>query len=183
MTVLWRRIDQPGHDWCRLEEGRRQKILRGIALFTFNRRPCRIEYWVECDSLWQTKTATIEGEVGEATVKVGIGTDTKGHWFLSGNYIEGVDGCIDVDFGFSPSTNLLPIRRLGLDIGQQQMVAAAWLQFPSFTLQRLEQSYSRVAEDSYHYESAKGTFQKDLKVSAGGMVTVYPGYWEAESIE
>ena len=41
-----------------------------------------------------------------------------------------VDGCRDIDLNFSPSTNVLPIRRLSLDVGDQAAVRAAWLRFP-----------------------------------------------------
>jgi hypothetical protein len=38
---------------------------------------------------------------------------------------------------FSPSTNLLPIRRLNLGVGQAAKVQAAWLRFLGFTLESL----------------------------------------------
>ena len=69
-----------------------------------------------------------------------------------------VSGCIDLDLNFSPSTNLLPIRRLNLSVGQQATVRAAWLRFPSFALEPLDQLYRRVGESSYRYESASGKF-------------------------
>ena len=43
-------------------------------------------------------------------------------------------GCVDLDLNFIPSTTLLPVRRLGLAIGQSAEVQAAWLRFPGFTL-------------------------------------------------
>jgi hypothetical protein len=39
------------------------------------------------------------------------------------------EGCLDIDLGFSPSTNLLPIRRLTLAVGEAATVRAAWLPF------------------------------------------------------
>jgi uncharacterized glyoxalase superfamily protein PhnB len=65
-----------------------------------------------------------------------------------------LDGCIDVDLGFSPSTNLLPIRRLRLAVGQRAAVRAAWVRFPELTLEVLEQTYTRLSESTYLYESA-----------------------------
>jgi hypothetical protein len=88
-------------------------------------------------------------------------------------------GCIDLDLNFSPSTNLLPIRRLDLAIGQHAEVKAAWLRFPSFNLEPLTQIYSRLDETSYRYSSNNGKFVRDIKVNEAGLVTVYPGLWEA----
>ncbi len=90
-------------------------------------------------------------------------------------------GCIDLDLNFSPSTNLLPIRRLNLPIGQEAAVRAAWLRFPSFSLEPLEQRYRRVDAAVYRYESAGGKFVTQLDVNASGFVTRYPGFWEADA--
>lgn len=73
---------------------------------------------------------------------------------------------------FSPSTNLLPIRRLNLAIGQGAAVRAAWLRFPSFTLEPLEQVYRRIDPTTYRYESAGGRFVAELQVNDSGLVTL-----------
>ena len=90
-------------------------------------------------------------------------------------------GCIDLDLNFSPSTNRLPIRRLGLAIGQEAQVRAAWLRFPSFTLEPLEQIYRRLNATTYRYESAGGKFVAELQVNAAGFVTHYPNFWIEEA--
>ncbi len=43
---------------------------------------------------------------------------------------EEVAVCVDIDLNFSSSTNLLPIRRLDLAIGQDAELTAAWLVSP-----------------------------------------------------
>jgi hypothetical protein len=45
-------------------------------------------------------------------------------------------GCVNIDLNFSPSTNLLPIRRLDLSVGASAIVRAAWLRFPGMNVQR-----------------------------------------------
>ncbi len=57
---------------------------------------------------------------------------------------------------------------------------AAWLRFPGFTLEPLEQVYRRVDNVLYRYESAGGKFVAELKVNALGLVTVYPEVWVEE---
>ena len=91
-----------------------------------------------------------------------------------------MNGCLDLDLNFSPSTNLLPIRRLNLEIGQQSEVKAAWLRFPSFELEPFPQVYTRLDEFTYRYSSGGGTFVRDLTVNNAGFVTDYPGLWQAE---
>jgi hypothetical protein len=60
-------------------------------------------------------------------------------------------------------------------------VKAAWLRFPSFALEPLEQIYRRIDAATYRYESAGGKFITELEVNAAGLVTRYPNFWEVEA--
>ena len=82
---------------------------------------------------------------------------------------------------YGPATNLIPIRRLALKAGESAAVQAAWVRFPEFSLELLEQSYARLDDDTYRYESGGGKFRRDLKVDASGLVLDYPELWSAES--
>ena len=121
------------------------------------------------------------GWVGNNIVDIQIRTDPDGHWWLNEVEQPEVTGCIDIDLNFSPSTNLLPIRRLGLVIGETAGVKAAWLRFPGFKLEPLPQQYHRLEETIYRYESAGGQFVADLTVNRSGFVVDYPGIWQAEA--
>ena len=103
-------------------------------------------------------------------------------WWLNGAEQPDVTGCIDIDFNFSPCTNLLPIRRVNLTIGETAEVQAAWLRFPSFKLELLPQHYHRMDETTYRYESAGGQFIADLKVNRSGFVVDYPGICQLSAI-
>jgi hypothetical protein len=96
--------------------------------------------------------------------------------------VPALQGCTDVDLGFSPSTNLLPVRRLGLAIGARAPVRAAWVRFPELTLEVLEQAYTRVSATTYLYESAGGAFRRELTVNSAGFVLEYPDFWRAEAV-
>lgn len=119
------------------------------------------------------------GSVGERQVDVNVVVD-RGEWILNGTAQTVVKGCIDVDLNFSPSTNLLPIRRLALNVGDQRGVRAAWLRFPSFALEALDQTYSRIAERVYRYESAGGRFVAQIEVDDNGLPLRYGDLWSAE---
>jgi uncharacterized protein len=123
----------------------------------------------------------VEGWLGNTTVGIQIKTDPSRRWWLNEVEQPDVTGCIDLDLNFSPSTNLLPIRRLDLAIGETAYVRAAWLRFPSFKLELLPQRYSHLAETTYRYESAGGQFVADLTVNRSGFVVDYPGLWQSEA--
>ena len=179
-SILWRRLDRPGHEAARLVLCDGVWRLSGTAVFAEQTRPCRLNYDVVCDPAWRTVSAAVAGWVGDEAIDVDITVDAAGCWRLNGEVRPEVAGCTDVDLNFSPSTNLLPIRRLGLEIGQEADVRAAWLRFPSFALEPLEQRYRRVGETTYRYESAGGQFVAVLSVDAAGFVTTYPGFFEVE---
>jgi len=136
---------------------------------------------IVCDAAWRTLSCGVTGWLGNRSIDIDISVDAGGHWRLNGIEYPTISGCIDVDLNFSPSTNLLPIRRLGLEIGAEAEVQAAWLRFPSFTLERLDQRYRRVSPETYRYESAGGAFVTELQVNSAGFVTRYPNFCEAET--
>jgi len=114
-------------------------------------------------------------------VDVAIIAAPGGRWHLSGAEQPAVSGCVDVDLGFTPATNLLQLRRVALDIGQAADVPVAWLAFPELTLERLEQWYRRRDQDTYDYQAPSVPYEGLLRVNEVGFVTLYPGFWEAEA--
>jgi hypothetical protein len=181
LPVLWRRLDQPGHESARLlfQEGRWHLI--GTTVMAHDQKACRLDYQVVCNSAWDTVSAKVTGWIGSETVDVDLAVDSARRWRLNGKECPEVSDCIDVDLNFSPSTNLLPIRRLALEVGQEATVRAAWLRFPSFDLEPLEQLYRRLDVVTYRYESAGGRFVAELKVNAAGFVTRYQDLWQLEA--
>jgi uncharacterized protein len=181
-VILWRRLDQPGHESARLSFLEPDWHLMGTTVFLHEQQPCRLDYRVMCDPSWQTISGRVSGWVGDQPIQVDLSVDATRRWRLNGVECPTVSGCIDLDLNFSPSTNLLPIRRLNLMAGKAAEVKAAWLRFPSFTLEPLPQTYRRLGAATYRYESGGGTFVPDLSVNTVGFVTVYPGFFVPETV-
>jgi hypothetical protein len=178
-TVLWRRLDRPGHEACRLAFRKPDWHLAGTAVFGHDGRSCRLDYLVVCDAGWRTISGKVAGWVGDEEVEIELAADAARGWLVNGEECPETAGCTDLDLNFSPSTNLLPIRRLLLNVGQEAEVRAAWLRFPSFRLEPLAQTYRRVDVDTYVYESGGGEFVTELRVNEAGFVTHYPNFWRA----
>jgi len=179
-AILWQRLDLPGHEAAQLVETDAGHRLAGTAVFVHDAQPCRLDYVVTCDVRWRTVAARVSGWVGGTGVDVAIAVDPQGRWWLNERECAVVAGCFDVDLNFSPSTNLLPIRRLSLPIGEAADVRAAWLRFPSFALEPFDQTYRRRGPAAYRYESATG-FSADLDVDDVGFVLRYGDVWRAEA--
>lgn len=179
-SIIWRGIYFPGHEACRLYSRNNEWWLEGSAVFSNDQRPCRLSYIIACDLRWNTLRGSVSGWVGDQDVNIELSLDEFHHWRLNGREASAVDGCVDLDLNFSPVTNLLPIRRLNLRIGEEAEVKAAWLRFPSFELEPLVQVYTRLDEFRYRYSSSGGEFVRDLTVNEVGFVTDYPGFWAAD---
>jgi hypothetical protein len=151
-------------------------------VLTDSGRPCRLEYEIACDPQWLTRRCTLTGYVGSTTVALDLARNTIGEWTVGGTLAADLKGCDDIDLGFTPATNLLPIRRLELVIGAKAAVRAAWVRFPELTTEVLDQVYTRLAEDRYLYESAGGSFRRELRVDGSGFILDYPDLCIAEAI-
>jgi uncharacterized protein len=183
-TIIWRRLDEPGHEFAQLFFEDNVWRLSGTAIFAFGRpqrQPVRLDYLVMCDADWQTRSASVSGWVGDETISIDISVNEARRWRLNGVEVPAVEGCLDIDLSFSPSTNLLPIRRLRLNIGDEVAATAAWLRFPDFRLEPLAQSYRRISGAGYSYESGSREFVAQLSVNEVGFVTSYPNLWVVEA--
>ena len=170
-SIIWRRLDKPGHEAARLVSRGGGWELFGTAVFAHEGAACRLDYPVACDAAWRTVAARVSGWVGEEAVEIELSADPGGRWRLDGVERPEVEGCTDIDFGFSPSTNTLPIRRLRLGVGASHTIKAAWVRFPELTVVKAAQTYTRLDEFTYRYKS--GTFEADLTVDDDGLVTAY----------
>lgn len=179
-SVLWRSVDWPGHEACRVFSRDAEWHLEGSAVFSHEQRPCRLDYHLRCDASWTTLSGRVSGWLGQSSVDLEITADPDRNWCVNGVQCPAVTGCVDLDLNFSPSTNLLPIRRLNLSVGQEAEVRAAWLRFPSFELETLVQVYRRINKSTYQYRS-EPDFVADLEVNDVGLVTNYRGLWVAET--
>lgn len=179
-TVCWRRLDVPGHESAELHRHAHGWRLHGTVVVMENAEPFAFDYTIECDASWRTLRAEVSTLLGTTPPSLTLERTTAGDWLANGQPRPELCECIDVDLSFTPSTNLLPIRRLSLAVGDRAPVRAAWVRLPRFGIEVLEQVYVRVDETRYRYESNNGAFKRDLVVDDAGLVVDYPGLWAAE---
>lgn len=177
-TVLWQNLQYPGTEYCRLSSYYDGWQLAGTALLLVDGHPSQVHYEVTCDKLWYTRKVEVAVELESTQQSLRLTVDQAQRWWLAGQELESLRGCLDIDLGFTPATNTLPIRRLKLGVGLKAKVAAVWVKFPTLEIKLLPQSYTRLAEHRYRYESGGGTFVAELDVDEVGLVTHYPGGWQ-----
>jgi hypothetical protein len=180
-TILWRRLDAPGHDACRLLKIGDGWRLDGKAVYRESDTTACLSYEIEGDDRWQTRRGVMLGWVGERQVEFRITRAADGAWTFNGSLVPGLEPWVDLDLGFTPSTNLFQLRRMALEVGQSADVSVAWLDVTAGTLDTLHQRYERRSADSYWYEAPRFEYSALLRVNSAGFVERYPEFWEAES--
>ncbi|MDW7774045.1 MAG: putative glycolipid-binding domain-containing protein [Desulfobulbaceae bacterium] len=179
-TILWRRLDAAGHDACRLVRKVDAWRLEGMAVFRHGRVPACLVYEIGCDGGWRTLDGLVHGWMGDRPVDYRVTRKPNGIWTLNGQIIPGLDGCINLDLGFTPATNLLQLQHAALQIGQAADVPVAWLDVDRGTLSTLHQRYERRTVEGYWYEAPRFGYFALLQVNTNGFVEKYPNLWEAE---
>ncbi len=180
-TGLWQRLQGVGLEHFELIQAADGWALRGTILALDEQGPAQADYEILCDAAWHTRRANISlrDMAGERTLRLAV---EGNRWTVNGTELETVRGCIDIDLGWSPSTNTLPIRRLGLAVGEKSgTITAAWVRFPELTVEPLPQEYERLAERRYRYSSRGGAFTAELKIDEEGLVIDYEGIWRRVS--
>ena len=151
-SILWRRLDTPGHDACRLEVQDNGWELIGTAVSLENGVPAQFRYQVFCDHAWRTQKGLVYGWLGTKTLEYIIARTSEGAWTLNGVAVPGLE----------------------------KDAPAAWLDASAAILQVLPKRYERRAEGKYWYEAPKFNYAALLEVGQTGFILRYPGLWEAE---
>jgi hypothetical protein len=174
--AAWRRLDRPGRDAALLRPSGCGWLLQGAAAFDRDGGSVAVAYQVEVDARWETRRGIISGFLGDATIQHEIQRDNRG-WRLNGVAIEGLERLVDLDYGFTPATNVLQLSRIALKLGQRAEVPVVWFDLDSASLTELPQSYERRGDASYWYEAPTVAYRALLEIAANGFVQSYPGLW------
>jgi len=178
---LWRWLAGTGLERFELMQSGEQWVLRGTILARAAASACEARYQIVCDTQFRTQhvEAVLRDSEGERRLEISA---ENGRWFANGKEVPSLRGAVDVDLGWSPSTNTLPIRRLNLETGRSSgEFTAAWVRFPELKLEPLPQEYQRLSEREYLYTSRGGTFKAKLLVDDHGLVIDYEGFWQRVS--
>jgi uncharacterized protein len=174
--AAWRRLDRPGRDAALLQPSDRGWLLRGAAAFDHEDGPAAVAYQVEVDARWETKRGILSGFLGDKTIEHEIRRDDAG-WRLNGVRVAGLERLVDLDYGFTPATNVLQLSRIALKPGQGADVPVVWFDLDSASLTELPQTYDRRNEASYWYEAPTVPYRALLEIAPNGFVRSYPDLW------
>lgn len=173
-TAHWEALDRPGRDTCKLIAEPSGWMLVGRARFTDGGDDARLDYVVRCAPDWRSLSGDVSGRIAGRNVGWRLTRDDGG-WRLDGIAVPGTARCHDIDLGFTPATNLLPVRRLSLHAGSAQDIDALWFRVPQGRAEVLRQTYERL--DAWRMRYRSPGFGADLTLHSCGFVTDYPDGW------
>jgi uncharacterized protein len=178
-VMLWRRLDVPGHDACRLEPKADGWRLEGTAVFRHENGPANISYAIHCDGHWHSVSGRIAGFVGERAIDYIVARE-NGVWRLNGTALSGLGHLLDLDLGFTPATNIQQLRRVAIAENETVQLPVAWLDVDAGTLTELPQVYERRGPAAFWYQAPSFGYEGLLELAPNGFIRNYPKLWEAE---
>lgn len=141
--------------------------------------PWTVRYAIELDSTWATRAAYVVSRSAAGEHELRLEGDGTGVWRVDGGRAEHLTGCVDVDLEASVLTNAFPVHRLALDVGRSADAPAVYVRAPGLGVERLEQSYLRLANDGdrqrYDYAAPAFDYADELVYDEFGLVIDYPG--------
>jgi len=132
--------------------------LAGTVVLPIGAAPGRIDYEVVVDDAWLPRVAAVSIVTPDWQQRIDLRSYGDGVWELGGVPAAYLDGCADVDLGWTPMTNTVPIRRLDLAVEQTARITAAWVRFPELDVVANAQTCTRLAADRWRYQSADYDF-------------------------
>src|SRR5215469_8192208 len=173
--LVWRQVlDGSSMEHFRLSKARSCWLLHGRVVAAEDYAPLHVEYRIECNEQWLTQSCVIEQDFDGMQRQLTLARADDG-WRIDGSHVPALRSCTDVDLGISPSTNTLPINRLGLAVGQESNIKAAWVKFPSLEVVTADQGYERLADHRYLYRNIGSEFRAELEVDDSGLMIDYEG--------
>jgi uncharacterized protein len=176
--VLWScaRLSSSEHGVLRVDNDTQQ--LRGVAVVPRDDQPCHIEYSILLDH-WHTRRVAARIDTAGTRRDIAVIVDAHGGWSLGTKPAPHLDGCTDIDLGWSPITNTIPIRRLGVEVGASATIQAAWIRFPNLEVVASEQEYTRLAADRWRYRSGEHDYELRTDADTGLVLQYGDDLWRA----
>lgn len=167
--VVWTSASLESMEDCVIHEQAAGVALSSSTTLRLDDHLGRIDYELEADARWRTLGATITVS-GRSDRRISI-EHGDGGWIVDGTARPDLAMCVDLDLGWTPATNILPMRRALGGTGASVDTTSAWVRFPEFDVVAAHQTYTRSGPDTVVYRSA--TFEAELVVTPEGIVTRY----------
>lgn len=179
VSIVWRRLDRPGHDCCTLRRFREAWLLEGGAVWHDEVGPARLSYRLRCDSQWQARSAQICGRVGQRVIDLMVVRGHDGTWGINGQELPESGDMVDIDLGFSPAGRVLMMRRILSESRSEIQQDCVWIDGTTWQPGLCQQSYRHIENGRWEFRSEADDPAR-LTVDSYGFITDHPERWVKE---
>jgi hypothetical protein len=191
--IHWRGLDEWRSEVAEITLLDRGIAARGVQVGV-DPLPYRLDYELDAADGFITRSLAVEARGEGWSRAVALERDDEGSWSCQssadgavrltapGGPTADLGEALDCDLGFSPLTNLMPIRRLDLDRGRGEAdFIMAWVSVPDLELFASAQRYEHVAADDsgsivrFVDRGRFAGFTAELRLDRDGIVIEYPG--------
>lgn len=132
-----------------------------------------LEYLLETDPVLRTRLVSLRRPgTGESLTLTSNG---RGDWRVGDRPAPELSGALDVDIRATPLTNTLPMRRLGLEVGEDREIEVAYIDTETFAVFLDRQRYRRLSRTRYLFQAVDGSFEREIATDEQSFVVTYPG--------
>jgi uncharacterized protein len=173
--ITWHGKQQVSTETCEISASEAGIEVRGsVAGVSDDGTEFEIKYTLELSPEWDIQHVVVRDVKNEGN-ELDLQRE-NGQWFdVDGLHLEEFDGVEFVDMTITPLTNTLPIKRLQFDGDEPQKINVLFIELPEFNIRRVEQIYSKIGKNTYHYQDIEvPDFVADLVVDDDGLVIIYP---------
>jgi hypothetical protein len=174
MLRCWRRLDQPGLEFARIEPSA-GGICVASTLIDGGASPFSLHYHWSLDPEWRTRSLRIDWS-NEHDRTLVIEREGEADWKIDGQPAPHLAGCVELDLSATPFCNGLAIRRLR----RSGDLRTAWINAADLSIAASRQRYEKLDARNWRYIDmgvARG-FEAGLHLDADGHVERYEGLFE-----
>ena len=133
----------------------------------------KIDYSIKLGGNWQTLGFEIKAQLANTINYIKFDSDGNGNWTVNNKALPEFAGCIDIDIALTPFTNSLPVNRLNMQPGQQQLIKVLYIDVVKQELLPVEQMYTCINATTYKYQNTTDDFEAIIHVDENGLVEIY----------
>jgi hypothetical protein len=178
-TVLWLAQHAPGAEHVEIRRCPWGYRIDSRMAGSEEGLPVNAGYRLDVDAAWSVIGVAAAWSMGGVTRRLRLRRSESGEWRDANGARPDLAGCVDIDIAWTPLTNSLPIRRLGLRIGERRALSVAYIAPPDLSVGPVQQQYTRLATDRWRYEGYPPGFVADITVDEDGLVVNYPDLFQA----
>jgi hypothetical protein len=148
---------------------------RSTIVGMYQEKMYSLRYRIQTNHRWETTWVQIQLQVDNRAEQFFFDRDENGSWKnKDGRLIADLEGCTEPDISLSPFTNTLAINRLKLKNNEAETIKVVFFDILEHRLKPAFQTYTRLSDSTYHFETAEKDFQVIITVDEHGLVVDYP---------